>query len=253
MGYIEFFEKPWRYLNKKELSKITLEKISAFSSDQSQIAFGLGFNSTNNTHCGILYKVKNSRNSGSFLLHLAFHHCLREDGEQIYSQAPELSKFRYTPFEIADQEKATLFINRCRQIFNANQNKIGYASKFLRSCFKANGQVQLAQNEFGMTCATFIMAVFEDNGYKLIETDAWPRRKKSDALWHKDVVLLLRKFKASFNISEEHIQRVEFDNKGSKRFKPEEVSAAATSKQKPAKYWYSWFVGAYLKERLEKF
>lgn len=235
------------------MSRISHEKITEFGSSSNRIAIGLGFTDKNQLHCGILYKVNSAKTNGNYFLHLAFHNMLKEDDESQYLRQQNLQTFKFIPFDKLPPERITVFVNRCRQIYNANKGNLGYAPKFSNSYFRNNGTVHLGKKEFGLTCATFVMAVFQDNQFKLVEPDLWPRRHKADAAWHSQIVNMLRKYQNHCQITEEHIKNVQDDNNDCKRFKPEEVAAASTSKVLPSKYWYAWFVGSHIREQLDPF
>jgi hypothetical protein len=74
----------------------------------------------------------------------------------------------------------------------------------------------------GLTCATFVLAIFEFGGLKLLQYELWPHRD-SDVPWQNYVISELKRTGAS----QEHIAAVE-GQVGAMRIRPEEVAASAT-------------------------
>ena len=75
----------------------------------------------------------------------------------------------------------------------------------------------------GLTCATYIAAVFKHLGFQLLQEDSWPTDRQDDNVWQEHVVKALSKTGAS----EEHVDAVKNDV-GARRFRPAEVTGAAT-------------------------
>ena len=88
--------------------------------------------------------------------------------------------------------------------------------------------MQLDESASGLTCATFVLAVFASEGYNLINTTEWPHRPE-DEEWHKSIIDTLIYFKAEA----EHIANV-LSEKGCARFRPEEVSLSCAYTPLPA-------------------
>lgn len=76
--------------------------------------------------------------------------------------------------------------------------------------------------EYGMTCATFILTLFESVGLQLINWKTWKTERKSDQKWFKQIVKLLEKGFKSGDISKEHLDNVKSESKCA-RYRPEEV------------------------------
>jgi hypothetical protein len=75
----------------------------------------------------------------------------------------------------------------------------------------------------GLTCATYIVFVLDQLGFELLRQSEWPNRPE-DRAWQKAIVDLL---KSTGVMTLEELQTVEADV-GCVRFKPIEVTAAAT-------------------------
>lgn len=84
-------------------------------------------------------------------------------------------------------------------------------------------------NGEGLTCATFVLAVFQDFGFCLMKYDEWPKRA-SDKAFHTDMFLTL--IRSPANPSQEHLDSVR-KNIDCVRYRPIEVVAAGTSRHPP--------------------
>jgi hypothetical protein len=80
---------------------------------------------------------------------------------------------------------------------------------------------QIPADGTGLTCATFILTVFKSYGFHLVNEESWPARP-SDADWQTRIVARLR----TTGASEAHVSAMQAEI-GAKRFRPEEVVAAA--------------------------
>jgi hypothetical protein len=74
----------------------------------------------------------------------------------------------------------------------------------------------------GLTCASFIVAVFKNYGHEVLDPATWTERQ-DDIAWQKSFVEIMRKK----GVPKEHIDALELDIP-SIRVRPEEVAGAAT-------------------------
>jgi hypothetical protein len=56
-----------------------------------------------------------------------------------------------------------------------------------RDYFSPNGEYVRKKHTEGLTCATFVLAVFRRVGFELVEIDSWPVRPE-EAQWHASIV-----------------------------------------------------------------
>ena len=96
----------------------------------------------------------------------------------------------------------------------------------------------------GLTCATFIMAVFESMGLPIIDVNSWKPRW-SDRRWQEKTIDLLRN-----GASERHIELLT-ESIGAPRFRPEEVTASSTLETQPAKFGKGRWAGFVLLQVLK--
>ena len=82
------------------------------------------------------------------------------------------------------------------------------------------GALLLGPAHFGLTCASFVLAVFDVVGLPLIDFTTWNAQREGDRQWQQQIIEKLRQ-----HAEEAHIQHLESEI-GSVRFRPEEVVAA---------------------------
>ena len=163
-------------------------------------------------HCGISYDL----NKGFKALHLEWHHRLaftEEPKEFTHWIKPNIHKTRQL-----------MVSTKCRRIRKyLDKIPIPYALLYDQTTFNQDGMLTLGEKEHGLTCATFVLAVFNSCGIKLIDTENWPSRKE-DTIWHE---LIIKVLNSSRSISQKHKENVA-NEKGCARFRPEEVGMSST-------------------------
>ncbi len=163
-------------------------------------------------HCGLLYRLDDGEVR---MLHLAFHFDLRdEELRSDYWCAP-------AGLEVENQLVVAAFASA---IANAKPN-VPYG-------FDANGMVfDVVSGELleapagrGLTCATFVLALFRTLGFEPLDEETWPMRDE-DEHWQDQITQAMTHAGAR----QDHIDAVT-DNGQSRRFRPEEVvGTSATS------------------------
>lgn len=120
----------------------------------------------------------------------------------------------------------------CRMIWRSNGSDVPYAFSQPSDFFDAlTGELLLSPTRLGLTCATFVLAVFEAAGLRLIKYETWPTQREGDLDWQQNIVALLRQGGAA----NEHIEAVSREL-GAARFRPEEVASAATLSPLPVSF-----------------
>jgi hypothetical protein len=82
----------------------------------------------------------------------------------------------------------------------------------------------------GFTCATFVLAIFERAGIRLLDTETWPSRPE-DTAWQVHVRDYLSRILAPQQLVEQVTQDI-----GCVRYRPEEVVAATTFSRYPVSF-----------------
>jgi hypothetical protein len=174
-------------------------------------------------HIGILYRYDHS--DGVKFLHLAWHCNLKN----------ESSDTGYLWIDPAhDGRRLRQVAALCRKVWRSNGKAIPYAFSPPNDCIDAKtGEFLHGPARHGLTCASFVLAVFDAAGLPLIQYESWPLDRQGDREWQQLIVHALRTSDPPAPV--EHIQAVELDI-GVVRFRPEEVAIAATLAPPPAHF-----------------
>src|ERR1035437_91374 len=136
------------------------------------------------------------------------------------------------------------------ELIKENNDSISFGIKFTKTSFDEFGKLVFANGDFGLTCATFLIAIFQRASISLIDLNNWKKRQ-SDIDWQKRVL--------------EHYDRINKENKenytdelilyyeqniGCFRYRPEEVAAATAAPQLPTDYLYCWEFGTRILDAL---
>jgi len=130
-------------------------------------------------HIGLLHRDSSS----VLLLHLAWHHDLR-------NHSPGPNYIWISPR--VPSRRLRHVAAKCRQVWRANPDGIPYAFSPPNDCFDANtGAYLLGPTGHGLTCASFVLAVFESVGLRLVDQETWPANRAGDEEWKQWVLLQL--------------------------------------------------------------
>ena len=170
----------------------------------------------NQTHVGVLHRLDDVQ-----LCHLVFHHILiRElpdtgycwaDCEMFSGSEGRLSNGRYFAGFVADA---------------ARNPNIPFGFAFDENCFGHDGTYQPMEIGKGLTCATFIIALFHSVGYPIVKLDTWKRRP-GDEDWQRKILEILREHATPEHVAAAAAYVNQF------RYRPEEVAAAAVDPNPP--------------------
>ena len=240
------------------------------------IALGISEPSAGQRHVGLLY-----RDDSGFImmLHLRWHHVLgsntlsARDGK-VWSRdestgvTEELSCLWIAP-EV-EPEIAPALQQLCKVIcdkYARNKRSIAYALRYEKGAFDPASGEFLTEDGHGLTCATFVLALFASYGVQLVSGGEWiagrdAARVAEDRVWQEMIVGELRsrleKMRKWRGIDareieelEAHIAAVEGEI-GCARFRPEEVAAAGTVSKLPAGFAHSEPVGRGIIEKLRR-
>lgn len=160
-------------------------------------------------HSGLLYWLDQE---DPRLLHLAFHHDLRDDA----ARAP----LRWTNLNIDDVNKVVLAEILARIAGTEQRIAYGFNSDGI-VIDPETGEVIPGPSGHGHTCATFIIAILKAHAYDLIDLTEWPVRP-SDVAFQETIVAILEEKGYG-----DHAAVVRKDI-GRCRIRPEEVVGAGT-------------------------
>ncbi len=171
----------------------------------------------NNLHAGLIY----TGTEGQVLhLHLGWHDYLATDWDwPLFWAAPDV-----------EPEKLAIVAGHCRRIWRQFKKtpQLPYGLAYFGSFFDNNGRLILKEGARGLTCATFVLAVFKTAGIDLIDEASWPTRQEEAEQFLKRVV--------QFAEPGLYAQLHDEVKNGAKRIRPDEVLGACAITPLPASF-----------------
>jgi len=153
------------------------------------------------------------------LSHLAFHHIFRGKDN------PDCSYFWLEPqFNEMVREQIAAFL-----LHVAEENESGdipYSYIYRGKSIDESGKYVSSGVGSGLTCATYILAIFEALQISMIDLQTWPAGRPADVQWALDILDLLAKSQPPATAEHIATQRAELPNVV--RYRPEEIGAAFT-------------------------
>lgn len=207
-------------------------------------------------HIGLLYRDEDAE-GGITMLDLAWHHRLR-------SNPPQPGHLWVEP--AVPPELAPAFQQLCKVVANKyggrKPRSIAYALRYETGSFDPASGEFLNATGHGLTCATFVLAMFASYGVHLVCVEEWLAcknevRAAEDHVWQKKIVKSLRctleskRRRSDAREIEAHLAAVEGEI-GCARFRPEEVAAAGTVAKLPAGFAHAEPVGREIVEKLRQ-
>lgn len=165
-------------------------------------------------HIGILHR---DQNEGPQFLHLAWHRLLQNDAELPVDMVVWIK----LNVPLARQRSVAAF---CRRVWRKNgRRNIPYAFSRPDGSFDvATGEYLIGPSRYGLTCASFVLAIFHAVGIPLARYETWPVERPGDLEWQESIVKMLE----SKQIDQEHMNHLRGEI-GTVRYRPEEVAACA--------------------------
>jgi hypothetical protein len=162
-------------------------------------------------HIGLLIHPEGEELS---LFHLRFHN-------QLISEAPDFS-YSWIPSKL-DDRLVTPLVEWVATIRDRNkQGLIPFSIQYIGKYFAQSGDYIQSALGSGLTCSTFILAVFQDFGLGLIDHQTWRKvASLKDKSWQKRILEVLEKF-----APKEHVDKQRPLIGVAARYRPEEVGAA---------------------------
>ena len=189
------------------------------------VAVAITVTDVDQRHIGILHKKDGG---GVKLLHLAWHFVLKNsDPKPCYAWVD-------VPIHPARARQVAV---RCRQIFRNNPRGLPYAFSPPNDCFDAEQSTYLfGPTRHGLTCATFVIAVFQTAGIRIVRDETWPASRPDDDVWKQKIIAALQNPRITNPVATaEHIAFIQAEA-GSTRFRPEEVAGAAANNTIPTAF-----------------
>lgn len=188
------------------------------------VAIAIGTSGPNQRHIGVLHR---DTDAGQLLmLHLRWHFRLSND-------VPDLSFLWIDPG--AHPKRLVQVAAICRQVWRANQdNGIPYGFSEPADCLDMDTcKFLVGPTQLGLTCASFVLAVFHRAGLQLVDYASWPLDRTGDREWQEAIINLL----AENGASDDHVNALRGEiGRGAVRYRPEEVGGAATEASLPVSF-----------------
>lgn len=162
-------------------------------------------------HVGVLWR---GDDGALHRLHLAFDHDLRNDAPSDDADAAP------SPLE---PERLAQVAQMCRRVWKRHQTRgLRYGFRYDRSRFEASGELRLGADEHGLTCATFVLALYRSVGVELLRLDEWPVRADDTTRWDALLAVL-----EAANVDAAHIKALRGQT-NARRYRPDEVTAGSS-------------------------
>lgn len=189
-------------------------------------------------HCGLAFRM----GEGFNILHLAHHNDLECDNG--------CDNFQVFVIPSIPRDLQIPFIQMCRAIkddVDEGHKNVAYGLSYDEFAIYADGKLNLAGNEIGLTCATYVLTLFHSVGIDLVDIHNWPARE-DDRSWFERVKKLfgIYRIKIYLGMTKDHQTKILNEGFGP-RFRPEEVAvSSALYKGGPADTQLIWDHGARL-------
>jgi hypothetical protein len=174
-------------------------------------------------HIGVLYRVTDSATVR--ILHLAWHHALR-------SEELKADYACWIRPDILD-DRAMAIASFCRRIWKQNQrNQVPYGFSRPNDFFDTSGNLIKGPARIGLTCASFVLAVFAAAAFPLADLATWPVPTAVDIERQHE---LLQKLDEDPCVNKDHVQAAKAEI-GNTRYRPLDVAGAGAASEFPAPY-----------------
>lgn len=169
-------------------------------------------------HCGIAYNLDTTPE----IIHLCSHNNTKHEGyENFFSKI--IVKHSINPMV---QESLCSFLEVLADSIDNGEIQIPYAYKYEKySDFDSDNHLRLAEESYGLTCATFLLTIFHHVGIDLINLESWPHRDE-DKKKEKATKQTFWIYKERVDVSRKHLKHMK-DEIGCKRYSPEEVAISS--------------------------
>lgn len=204
------------------------------------LAVFIGEPSAGQRHVGLAYRAR--ANAELRYLHLGWHKDLRDE-------ATVGTKYRAVRVLAYPAIAHSAVVAQCKRAAKADTSPqhISYGLGFPRATIRVDSttNTMVIANASGLTCATFVLALFSLASLPLVNLGTWQDRE-GDAEWKANVIEHL---KAVPGATEERIAQLESE-RDVVRIRPEDVAGAAASEGAPVSFTVATTVGQEILVRL---
>ena len=176
------------------------------------------FREYDQVHAGILVRLDDNTIR---LCHLEFHHSLKFEEPATGYFWTDCERFSGSAERSANGFFFSVWVQDV-----ADNPSIPYGFAFDEHCFDEQGKYRPMEIGKGLTCATFIVAVFHSAALPIILPETW-RERPEDQEWQQKLLKLL-----AGHASQEHVDAAA-SYVGHFRYRPEEIASAAVRAPPP--------------------
>jgi hypothetical protein len=197
-----------------------MERVHAAKDEPADKIAGVAVSiSDTRAHLGILHAVEEQQ---ARLLHLALHDSFYND--------TDLSLCAYWVTPDIEPEQHAAVAGFCRLVASRYaEGSFPYGFGSPEGFFGSEGEILPEGAKMGLTCATFVVAVFHRVGVPLLRCNTWRFREED-----RPALLRLVELVRRHGAPPEHLERqAAAIERGQARFRPLEVAGAATSSDLP--------------------
>jgi hypothetical protein len=149
---------------------------------------------------------------------------------------------------LADEQYLAAFCGKIAR--NASNRSIPYNLKIDNDVrFNAKGELEVGKSFTGLSCATFVVAIFRSAGNPLLDTSAWPAASTEDAARQKAFVDYLRNSGDPDMVQQAALIKTEI---GGSRAAPEEVAGACLEDSYPVAHPECEAAGKYIVGEIDR-
>lgn len=221
---------------------MSFHKNDSFATSSQIIGISVGKSSNTNLHNKLLINFDGICGE----LHLEYHH------KMTFSNIFDLSnKYIWgSPIGIHSSRLKALAARCIKIIKNKDIQEIPYAIEYKgRRKFDEDGIYNSYYNgsDYGVTCATFILTIFESVGLDIIDWKNWIDRPEDEA-WFDSLIKTMEIGKARgwFKLSDEHLENLRSE-KNCKKIRPEEIFSIVYCNSYPMKFSCSSSIGSHIR------
>lgn len=172
-------------------------------------------------HLGLLYRAASAINIA--------HLCKTDLGTGILDRRAKARSLALIVGGNLDDDQREQVAAKCREaIVTGSFRAFPYGFSSPQGFLDARLQFVYGPGKFGLTCATFVLAVFDSVGVAFIEYDSWPIRP-GDHRWQEFIAKYLK-------LPRDHVDRMKQEKIEVPRYKPCEVAGAFASSKYPVSF-----------------
>jgi hypothetical protein len=168
-------------------------------------------------HIGVLHRLDDDVQ----LCHLKFHHLLRRGPPDDGYFWADCAMFSGGIERSSNGRVFAVLISE-----TARNPNIPYGFAFDENCFANDGTYRPMEIGKGLTCASFVIALFHSHGYPFLKLESW-RLRPEDIAWQNKILDLLRRYATAEHVNAAAAYVGQF------RYRPEEVAGAAVRAPPP--------------------